>query len=461
MAKPCGLPAGWLPTLRTVEHRLGEVRLARNFRIFEKKRGNRRTGSRKLGAAGEALFFAVFLLLGGVGLAVLITTLVIPEWRVNHEFRSLVCTVQDKRCASSQRDGETLYRPEIEIAYSLAGENYVVWTYDIQTARGNGYSADPRAAEAVLKQFESGRQYTCWYDPQDLKTVVLVRGTEWWVWLAFLVPLSFVIIGGGGLAWSLLSWGKSEERRASLVQRAAQLDLFDPEGRGAAFPTIPNGANLTNSPGTTLRFRLPAAGSRALTLSSILVACLVWNGIVAVASVLALNGYREGHPDWVLTLSILPFALMGLALVYFFFRQLHRATRIGPTLVEISDHPLHPGQPYRVFLSQAGRRPLHRLEVLLVCEEEATFRHGTDTRTETRQVYRQPVFSQDSFEVRRGLPFETSCELTIPGGAMHSFRSEHNEISWKLLVKGAVAGWPDYERSFPVIVHPGPNGTRN
>ena len=44
---------------------------------------------------------------------------------------------------------------------------------------------------------------------------------------------------------------------------------------------------------------------------------------------------------------------------------------------------------------------------------------------------------------------------------MHSFRSEHNEISWKLLVKGAVAGWPDYERSFPVIVHPGPNGTRN
>jgi len=41
---------------------------------------------------------------------------------------------------------------------------------------------------------------------------------------------------------------------------------------------------------------------------------------------------------------------------------------------------------------------------------------------------------------------------------MHSFRSGHNEVSWKIVVKGDVAGWPDYERSFPLIVYPCVNG---
>jgi hypothetical protein len=41
---------------------------------------------------------------------------------------------------------------------------------------------------------------------------------------------------------------------------------------------------------------------------------------------------------------------------------------------------------------------------------------------------------------------------------MHSFKSAHNEIAWKLLVKGSPVRWPEFERSFPVIVYPGRNG---
>ena len=55
----------------------GEVNLARSFRLYEKKRGNRRTGSSKLGTAGEAVFFAALVLLGCAGLAVLFATWVI------------------------------------------------------------------------------------------------------------------------------------------------------------------------------------------------------------------------------------------------------------------------------------------------------------------------------------------------------------------------------------------------
>lgn len=434
--------------------------MARNFRIFEKKRGNRRTGSRKLGAAGEALFFAVFLLLGCAGLAALVTTLVIPEWRVNHEFLPHSCTVLQTRSASILREGSTLYRPEIEIQYQIGDESYVVRTYDIQTVRGSGYSADETATQQILGHFRPGQQLVCWYDPLSPGTAVLVRGSQWWVWLTFLVPTSFIIIGGGGLAWSALSWGKSEERRAALVQRANSLDLFDPDGRaGNDYPNIPSGANITNSPGTRLRFRLPVAVSPALALSTVLVACLLWNGIVGVAAVLAIRSHLDGRPDWLLTACVIPFALAGLALIGFFVRQLLMATGIGRTLVEISDHPLHPGRNYGVFVSHTGRLQVNQLEMLLVCDEEATFRHGTNTRTETRRVYQQPVLLQSDLEMHPGMPFEATCDVAIPADAMHSFKADHNEVNWKLIVKGAIAGWPDYERSFPLIVQPGSNGT--
>jgi hypothetical protein len=37
---------------------------------------------------------------------------------------------------------------------------------------------------------------------------------------------------------------------------------------------------------------------------------------------------------------------------------------------------------------------------------------------------------------------------------MHSFRSAHNGVQWKLLVRGGAAGWPEFHREFPVLVYP-------
>ena len=34
-------------------------------------------------------------------------------------------------------------------------------------------------------------------DAEPGKVAVLARGLSWWVWLSFVVPISFVVIGGG------------------------------------------------------------------------------------------------------------------------------------------------------------------------------------------------------------------------------------------------------------------------
>jgi len=246
----------------------GEIGLARVFRVYEKKRGHRRTGSSQLGRAGELLFFAAFFLLGIGGLVAMSAWFVIPEWRVNHEFVEHLCTVLDKRIAEREGSDGIVYRPEIKIEYEIDGETYVAWTYDIATVLGaaNSYSGGKEDQQAILDRFgvdkENPREYPCWYDPTDPRLVVLERGYSGWIWLALMVPGSFLFIGGGGLIYSALPWGKSAERCAAMTQRKSERDLFGSNGRsGQQFPHIPDGADITDSPGTKLKFRLPIGTS--------------------------------------------------------------------------------------------------------------------------------------------------------------------------------------------------------
>jgi len=429
--------------------------LARNFRYFEKKRGHRRTGSRTLGSLGEAIFFALLLVLGCAGIVAGFVWLVIPEWRVHHGFVETTCLVLQKKLGEKEGDGGTLYRPEIQIEYEVHGIQHYRSTYDINYDGARAYSSDRDAAAAALEPFEKGRAYPCWYDPSQPDVAVVVRGYQGWLWLVFLVPGSFVAIGAGGLLYTLLRWGKSAERRAAMVQRAQPIELFDIDRPGETrLPNIPDLSDITSSPGTKLAYRLPLSHSPGWTLLGLAAACLLWNGSVSYFIVSAVRAYLAGQPDWLLTLFILPFLAIGIALVVCFVRQLVVATAVGPTLVEISDHPLLPGGEYRLLVSQSGRLNMRSLEVWLACREEATYRQGTNARTETRQVRRLPVFRREALAILPGEPFQAECSVCVPAGAMHSFRADHNEIDWSLVVRGEVVNRQAFERAFPVIVHP-------
>jgi hypothetical protein len=429
----------------------------RFFRLYEKKRGERRTGSKTVGNFGEALFFGIFFAVGCAAFAYMLVALVWPEWRANRQFERTTCEVLGKRVGRKPAtDVEpAMFRPEFRIRYQADGQQYVADdVYDVT----NLYSPDADKIKAVLEEFETGREYTCWYDPIDPQRVVLVQGFSAWLYLSLLIPLSFMLIGGGRMVYALVHWNASDERRSVMEQRAAQLDLFEVEAVDRSYPTVPTDANLTNSPGTTLAYRLPIATAAGWKLFAVAAACLLWNALVAVFIVMAARGIARGEPDWVMIASIVPFAAAGVALVVYLGREVFAATGVGPTLIEISQHPLAPGKPYEIFLSQAGRLTMRSLEVWLACDERATYRQGTDTRTETRRVFYERCFVRQDFQIQQGLPFESRCQVSVPAGAMHSFQADHNEVSWKLIVKGNVEGWPEYEREFQIVVNPNGNG---
>ena len=274
-------------------------------------------------------------------------------------------------------------------------------------------------------------------------------------YLVLLVVVSFVIAGGVGLAYTLLNTGMSPERRRTITRRAARSDAVGrAEERQPALNAVPDDSNITNSPGTKLAYRLPVATTSTLRLFAAAVVCLTWNSVVVVLAVLAGSGRYAGGPTSLLLIASIPFLAIGAWSIYFFLRELLHFTGIGPTSIEVSDHPLRPGRTYEMVIVQAGRLSVKSLQVRLICDEEATFRQGTDVRSETCRVASEVVLAGRDFQIRPDAVFEQSSSFTVPATAMHSFQSEHNSVLWKLLVSGDVVGWRSFQRTFPVVVLP-------
>jgi hypothetical protein len=425
------------------------------FRLYRKKRGHRRTGSRILGSVGEALFFGAFFVLGCGFLTWVLYKFVVPEWRINHDFLSNDCKVLNKRIDERNDENGPVYLAEIKIEHRVGDVLYNdIWAYSVDNLSSH-YSSGIEDKQAILDRFTVGEQTPCWYDPLDPNRVVLARGYSWWIYLVATVPIIFIFVGTGGIIYTIFHWGKSAERRAAIAQRVQDRDLLGGSNRSEReFPHVPERQDITSSPGTKLRYRLPLGTSPGWALVGTLLACAIWNGIVGTMLFFAIRSQWFGAADWLLIIFCIPFVGIGLFLIYWFFRQLMVTTGIGPTLLEISDHPLLPGGQYEVFLSQAGRLSVKSLKLSLVCEEEATYRQGTDTRTESQQVFALELFRREAFEIPPGVPFEMQCPLAVPERAMHSFKSTHNRVNWTLLVEGDIAGWPDFRRAFPVIIYP-------
>lgn len=436
----------------SVYNHLGKEPLARWFRLFEKKRGNRRTGSEKIAGLWEMGFFAGLFVLGCLGFWVTARAFLLPEWRTGRQFLPVTCKILEVRLGTTVRDGQTLYRPEICIEYVLNKRRYRLWTYDIHTVRGNGYSVDRNHAEGVLRDFRAGDVCTAWYDPDRPEIAVVERGLHWWNWLILLIPFSFVVLGAGGVSYHVWRWGKSTERLA--VQSHPLALSFSANPDASLYPFVPEIPTGLTQRGEHLTYRLPVIGMPSRALVGWLAAALFWN--VSVLG-LALGMYYAGKFDWSFTLFLVPCLMIGLTLVAAFFRQWMMTTAIGQTVVEISDFPLLTGQRYRVYLKQTGWLKINYLEMLLVCEEEATFQHGTNTRRETRRIWQKTLLRHEKFEILRSVPFEIEIDVEIPAGMMHSFRSPHNEVRWRLCVRGSAQDWPAFERVFPLVVLPGPS----
>ncbi|MGY8767710.1 MAG: DUF3592 domain-containing protein [Pirellulales bacterium] len=429
--------------------------MPRWFRLWEKKRGTRRTGSRLLGSVGEAMFFASLFFFGIISVVVLFSSIWQEAWPATTLFREATftratCSIRETRLLNRNEAEAIQYQPDVLVTVNYRGRRYTGWTY----GRLDSWTTDRKSAQDKLDQYKPGWTCTCWFAANDPSTVILVRTTSYAFWILLLVLFSFVIIGGIGLSYSLLLFGTSAERRSALAKQAQQIDMIGDALPPAAYPTLPSDTNLTNSPGTYLAYRLPIEVSPGWWLFATLAFSLLWTAMGAVFLLEAIDQFVQRSPDWFLTAITIPVIGVGVWSIFHFLKQINTQARIGPTCLEISSHPLFPGKAYKLHFSQAGLLQVKRLDVFLVCDEEATYLQGTDVRTESARVVQQSLEQLKKFEITPGSPFEEELNLQIPVGSMHSFKSNHNSVQWKLEVHVSTNVAGKFMRSFPIVIYP-------
>jgi hypothetical protein len=175
-----------------------------------------------------------------------------------------------------------------------------------------------------------------------------------------------------------------------------------------------------------------------------------WNGIVSVFVWQAWKSWQQGRPDWFLTLFLIPFVLVGLGAIIAVFYFALAAFNPRPRVTLLSGYP-RLGDTLHIewrFRGRSGR--ITGLTITLEGQEEATYRRGTDTHTDTEVFATLPlVETRNEWEIPRG-----SAEVVIPDDTMHSFEADNNKIVWSLKIAGDIPRWPDVDESLPVTVRP-------
>ncbi len=370
--------------------------------------------SRSAGGRGATVVFGgVFLVLG-----LLFTAFFsVPMWTLglaSSQWTETPCTIVSSVVGSHAGDDGSTYSVDIVYRYTFAGREYEGDRYD---AVGGSSSGRDGKAEIVAR-YPAGAKAVCYVDPARPSKALLRRGFSWGM-LFGLLPLIFVGVGA-----MVLFGGRS---------RKARLTADDEES--AMMPSGP--------------VELRAEASPAKRVAMMIFVALFWNGIVSVFVVQMASGFRQGTPDWFLTLFLVPFVLIGLGLIG---AVVHSLLALGNPRVRLwAEVPvLKAGTMAKVTWEMTGAvRRIGKFWIYLEGREEATYRRGTSSTTDKSVFARLPIveISSSWMEMVRG-----EGTVQIPADFPATFRSDHNKIVWSLKVRGEIARWPDMAEEYEVAM---------
>ena len=387
------------------------------------------------GAGCLAVFFGIFLLFGLAFLAFF----AVPAARIlsARAWRETPCTILHSEVRShASSDGDDTYSVAVRYAYVVDGREYSSERYEFLGGSSSGTSGK----EAVVRRLPPGTRTVCYVDPANPAEAVLERGLTL-QYLFALIPLLFVAIGGGGVAWAL-GPGRRAERRKASGGAAAWL----PDAGTASDPAAGLAAGAAGGP-LALKPRHTPLGR---FLGGVLVAA-IWNGIVGVFVWKLYQDWRGGaQPEGCLVLFLGVFGLVGLLLLLNVPYQLLALANPRARLT-LSRATLPLGAPAQLewsFSGLAGR--IRALRVTVEGHEEAQYRRGTSTYTDREAFATLEVVAT---ELPSMIPSGVAA-FAIPAGSMHSFESSHNKIVWTLKLHGEIRRWPDVNEEFELKVLP-------
>jgi hypothetical protein len=388
------------------------------------------------GAAGKrgrlfpAMFFLVFAVAGAVGLWFLFVRPMLRARAAGASWAKVPCTVVYSGVAehpgSGSKHGPT-YSMDVLYSYSVGGRQYLSNQFDFL---GTASSGQARKL-ALARQYPRGRKTVCYVNPADPLDAVLqpnLGNNAWWAAL----PAIFLLVGLVGFFGMLVGGRRGAGPGASVSVSGSRF----------ARPTLATPSNDV----LTLRM-----SERRLTRFVVFaIFALIFDAALVFIAREVIGGHASG---WV---CAGPFLLLWAAgCVGITGAAVHAGLAMfNPrATVTLARGAVAPGASAELQWTFDGRYDrIQRLTLRLEGRERATYRQGTDTRTDTNVFATVPLFETD----RNDLMARGKCTLHVPAGAMHTFRAAHNEIRWFLVLHGEIPNWPDVKDEFEIEVPPPP-----
>ena len=405
-------------------------------------RAARRVGAERNGLVVGMLFGGVFLV-AGVALTHVLFVRPVLGVLAARSWLEVPCTIVASEVAEHDSDDGTTYSIEITYRYTVADREYLSNRYRFMSGSSSGYRAKARFVE----RHPPGSPATCFVNPADPTDAVFDRRWSGMMWLG-LIPVAFALVGGGLLVAMVKQWRQPAAGPAFRVAAPAGAP-------GAGRITSPGTSGVVPGDGIAADgpVELVPAASRGLKVLGTLLVAVFWNGIVSVFLVQLFRGDGGGF-SWFLALFLTPFVVIGLVLIGAFASQVLALSNPVPRLT-LNRRVLRPGERLEVDWQMRGRvQALRRLRLSLEGREEATYRRGTDTRTD-REVFA----TVDLLDTGDPATMAAGRVLhALPPRLMHTFTAKNNKIVWALRVRGEIPRWPDVDEEFVVTLAPPARG---
>ncbi len=359
------------------------------------------------------------------------------------------CTI-----TKSEVEGDESYKVVVEYDYEISGKQHSGNQYNFFSMSTGGRTSKER----IAAQYKEGTQHACFVNPSEPTESVIDRSFSSSMWWG-LFPIPFILVGLVGY-WFVF-FGRS---KLNLAERAAKMQQEAMTGSQSGKTFSPLSANrvaslleLSNSdydeedlfeePGPVT---LEPDASRFGIAIVLFVFATFWNGIVSIFVFQRLGDWLQFQFSGFEDLFLVPFILIGIGVFLAAIYNLMASFNPRPTLI-LSRQLIPLGSSAQIQWSfEQGTGSIRQLKLVLSGIEEATYRRGTNTYTDSETFHEEILFeTTDSLEIREG-----QVSVMIPSETMHSFQGGNNKIEWTLQLKGDIPLWPDIDTKFPIRVVP-------
>lgn len=371
------------------------------------------------------LFFLPFMLIGA-GVLYFLTIHPLILIVTARSWVSVPCVIASSHVQTDTSGDSPTYHVGAVFRYQFDGRSYESTRHDFIPG-----STSAKRARQFVARFPEGAETTCFVDPSDPQQAVLDRGLQ-----------QEMAFGGIGLIFLM----------AGLF---GFFVVFRSGEKSSAVPTAGPRFGSDGLPLATGPTELKPKHTPVAKFFGMLLFAGLWNGFISIFVYLVFFAEDANKAPFFAKAIVGLFALIGVAIIVGVFTSFLALfnPRIRLT-AQTTTVPL--GGELQLTWKVSGRAGmLRKLRIIFEGREEATYRRGTSTHTDTQVFAEMPVFES----TEREFLAQGSVRVVVPPNSMHTFEGRHNKVLWRLRVRGEIPRWPDVEDEYPITVLPQPTKT--